>query len=312
MSQSSEIIVGNAPVSWGVYEAQALPGQPANPAWTSVIDAIRSAGYAATELGPYGYLPTEKGALADALVSRGLRLGSSFCAVALEDPSKRASAVEHCLKVAALLSSQGVSHLIVADDEDPRRTEIAGRVRADGAQGWSDSQWQSAGRTLNAIGEAVQQRFGMSVVVHHHAGTYIETPAEIARMLAETNAQNVGLLIDTGHATYGGGDACALLEQHGDRVRYVHYKDVTKDGLELVRLTQISMQDAWKKGVFCALGTGAVDFARFTRMLRDRKYRGLVIVEQDVVPDAQGRLVPDPFECAKASRRFLRDTLGLA
>ena len=44
---------GNAPVSWGVYEAD----RP-NPPFARVLDDIAAAGYAGTELGPYGYLPT--------------------------------------------------------------------------------------------------------------------------------------------------------------------------------------------------------------------------------------------------------------
>ena len=37
----------------------------------------------------------------------------------------------------------------------------------------------------------------------------------------------------------------------------------------------------------------------------------LVIVEQDVVPDAQGRLVPDPADSARRSRTYLREKVGL-
>ena len=44
-----QIRVGNAPVSWGVYEAD----RP-NPPFDRILDEIARAGYEGTELGPYG------------------------------------------------------------------------------------------------------------------------------------------------------------------------------------------------------------------------------------------------------------------
>jgi inosose dehydratase len=77
-----------------------------------------------------------------------------------------------------------------------------------------------------------------------------------------------------------------------------------------VRESGIAMGEAWSRGVFCPLGDGVVDFPRVIEALRARGYSGWLIVEQDVVPDAQGRLVPEPFESAKKSRAYLRE-LGL-
>ena len=78
------IRVGNAPVSWGVYEAD----RP-NPPFARVLDDIAAAGYEGTELGPYGYLPTTPDALAAELRKRNLGLGSSFVPLPLEDASRR-------------------------------------------------------------------------------------------------------------------------------------------------------------------------------------------------------------------------------
>jgi inosose dehydratase len=71
------------------------------------------------------------------------------------------------------------------------------------------------------------------------------------------------------------------------------------------------MEEAWKRGVFCPLGAGVVDFPRVIDGLRERSYSGWLIVEQDVVPDAAGRLVPDPLESARRSRAYLREKTGL-
>jgi inosose dehydratase len=259
--------VGNAPVSWGVYEATGT-----NPPFGVVLDAISQAGYEGTELGPYGYLPTTPEALDQELRSRRLALGSSFVALPLEDPSRRAQSVDHALAVARLLKTQDVGELILADDEDPARARIAGRVPMDGSAGLSEQSWREALATLHAVARALRDVLGMRAVFHHHAGTFVETPAEIERLLEQTDPEMIGLLLDTGHAVYGGGDPLELVMRHGQRIRYVHLKDARRSELDRVRQTEISMQDAWGRGVFCALGEGVVDFPRLIEALRRRGY----------------------------------------
>jgi inosose dehydratase len=297
--------VGNAPVSWAVYEAD----RP-NPPFARVLDQIREAGYEGTELGPYGYLPTEPAALARELSARGLSLASSFVPLPLEDASRREASVAQALAVGRLLATQGVAEVIVADDEDPARVATAGRVPADGSRGWSAEEWREALATLGAVARRLREELGQRVVVHHHAGTFLETPAEVERLLEGTEPGRVDLLLDTGHLAYGGGDPVDLLRRHGSRVRYVHLKDARASELQNVRASDVRMDEAWARGVFCPLGEGVVDFAGVVAGLSGRGYDGWLIVEQDVVPDAQGRLVPDPFVSARASRAFLR-TLGL-
>jgi inosose dehydratase len=300
------IRVGNAPVSWGVYGAD----RP-NPPFARVLDDIAAAGYEGTELGPYGYLPTTPDALAAELRKRKLGLGSSFVPLPLEDAGRRAQSVDSALAVARLLASQGVGELIIADDEDPRRTRIAGRIPKDGSAGWSDKEWREAVTTLNTVAASLRDALGMRVVVHHHAGTFVETPAEIDRLLAETDPDLVGLLLDTGHAAYGGADPVEVARKHGERIRYVHLKDVDGAELQHVFHSSVPMEEAWKRGVFCALGEGVVDFPGVVETLRAKGYAGWMIVEQDVVPDAQGRLVPDPVDSARRSRQYLKDKVGI-
>lgn len=298
--------VGNAPVSWAVYEAD----RP-NPPYAQVLDAIVAAGYDGTELGPYGYLPTDPDALRRELGARGLSLGSSFVPLPLEDASARERSVAAALEVARLLATQGVGELIIADDEDPARAARAGRIPADGSAGWTDAQWKEAVATLHAAARALRDRLGMRVVVHHHAGTFLETPAEVDRLLAETDPDLVNLLLDTGHATFGGDDAVDVVHRHGRRIRYLHLKDVRADELARVRSEDVPMAEAWARGVFCPLGAGVVDFPRLVESLRGQDYSGWLIVEQDVVPDAQGRLHPEPTESARLSRAYLRERVGL-
>jgi inosose dehydratase len=298
--------VGNAPVSWGVYEADRD-----NPPFSRVLDEIAAAGYEGTELGPFGYLPRDPDALRAELARRGLGLGSSFVPLPLEDAERRPASVDRALAVARLLATQGVRDLIVADDEEPARVAAAGHGGGNGTLAWTDAGWMEAARTLTEIARVLRDDLGMRVVVHHHAGTFIETPGEIDRLLAMTEPDLVGLLLDTGHCVYGGGDPLEVLRRHDGRVRYVHLKDVAGPQLERVRRRELAMSQAWAEGVFCPLGDGLVPFPAVIEALRARGYAGWLIVEQDVVPDGRGHLTPDPSESARKSRRYLRDACGL-
>lgn len=50
------IKIGKVPVSWGIMEVEGWDGRVA---YGRVLDEMAEAGYEGTELGPYGYLPSE-------------------------------------------------------------------------------------------------------------------------------------------------------------------------------------------------------------------------------------------------------------
>lgn len=239
------IRIGNAPVSWGIYG----PEKP-HVAWNVVMDAIAAAGYEGTELGPYGYYPKSADELGKELKKRNLALGSSFVGCPLEETAKRKQTIDACLEIGRLLATQGVKEVIVADDDNEERMANAGRIPANGSQSWNDAQWKEAATTLNEIGRALRKELKMYVVIHHHAGTFLETPGEIDRVLQMTDPELVNLLLDTGHAAYGGADPLQVVKQHGKRVKYVHFKDCSRPELDNVRKTNIHCRDAWKRGVF--------------------------------------------------------------
>ncbi len=302
----SNIKVGNAPVSFGIFEPGF--GETKQLPYAQVLDHIVEAGYGGTELGPYGYLPTDPAALAAELEPRGLALGSSFVQLRfpITEEEELEKAAEEVLTVGRLLCTRGVEEVIVADAGDAGRIADAGRQPT----GWSDAQWEQTAAALTALGSVLQQELGMRIVIHHHAGTYFETPAEIERLLSLTTPGQVDLLLDTGHYVYGGGDPLELMDNHADRVKYVHYKDVDAERLAEVHRQKLDMHTAWRQDVFVPLGRGCVDFPALTERLHLTGYSGWIIVEQDVVPDDDGVMTPDPLQCARESREYLRG-LGL-
>ncbi|HET7030494.1 MAG TPA: TIM barrel protein [Candidatus Limnocylindrales bacterium] len=210
--------LGTAPDSWGVWFAD----DPAQVPWTRYLDEASGAGYAWTELGPYGYLPTDPAALADELSARGLRLtgGTVFAALhrgraALEE-AKRACATE-----AATILPLGARHLVLLPEgytgPDGRLTQPATL---------SDEAWRALTDGLTDLGRFARDELGCVLTVHSHADTHIATPQEIDRVLRATDPDAVTLCLDTGHVAYCGGDTIALIREHPDRIAYVHLKSV--------------------------------------------------------------------------------------
>ncbi len=296
------MLIGNAPVSWGIFE---LEGISADLPYSRVMDEIAESGYAGTELGPWGFYPTEPGQLATELKARGLRLASAFCPVDLTFPGGYSAAESIALTTADLLQALGVRQLILADRWRPIRADVAGR--ASPSDELSTSAWQIEADGLNRLGSRLADR-GMTAVFHHHVATYVETTAEIDRLLSLTDPKYVGLCLDTGHAVFGGADPVDLLRRWGDRVAYVHLKDVDPMALARAREQKLGYDAGIRSGIFCPLGQGGVDFAEVFRLLHSVAYDGWLIVEQDVIVDENGQ-AQSAIDAARQSRAFLEGLL---
>jgi inosose dehydratase len=136
---------------------------------------------------------------------------------------------------------------------------------------------------------------------HHHTATFVEAPWEIERLLELTD---VGLLLDTGHLALGGGDPVQALRTWGERINHVHIKDVRNDVLAGVIADGADMPEAWRRGVFCELGTGDVDLDAFFTELGRSGYSGWLVVEQDMVPQS-------PQDAADAEAAQMRNRAWL-
>jgi inosose dehydratase len=302
---ANEIKLAAAPVSWGVTEvAEGAARLP----WAQVMDEIARAGYAATELGPYGFYPTDPGDLRAALVVRGLALTSAFVPLPLHDAEALEQAQEEALQIARLLAGLGAGYIVLSSAGDERRAALAGRVPADGGAGLSAAQWRVAAAGLEALARRCRE-LGLRAVFHHHAGTYVETPDELATLCRLADPQLIGVCLDTGHYVYGGGDPREALATYGERISYVHLKDIDGAKLAQARAAGWNFVEAVEHGVFSALGRGAADIAGCVADLQSRGYCGWAVVEQDILGerDADGRT---PLEGMSAARAYLRG-LGL-
>ncbi|MGH9535816.1 MAG: TIM barrel protein [Terriglobales bacterium] len=282
--------LGAAPVSWGVQDhPDAGWLQPFEP----VLDQMLAAGFQGTELGPYGYFPTDPVRLRSALERRRMALLSAFVPVPLCDAEAAAAVLAQVRRVSRLLAAVGATMIVIADAQSPRRSQLAGRIPVDGSASLRAADWRSVGRLAAEVEDAAAE-FGLSVVFHPHAGTYVETPAETERLFEALAATRIGLCLDTGHCVYGGGDPAEEARKYRSRLRYVHIKDISPQALARARRQQLDFPGAVAAGVFTPVGQGCIYFPEFFESLRAAGYAGWLVVEQDVKfgrEDAQANMV---------------------
>jgi inosose dehydratase len=144
----------------------------------------------------------------------------------------------------------------------------------------ADEAWPGFARRLTEFSDRVAAT-GLRVAYHHHMGTAVQTEAEIDRMMDLTGPA-MGLLLDTGHATFAGADPAALARRHAGRITHVHCKDVRPDVMSECLATDRSFLDSVIAGVFTVPGDGGVDFPAVLSALPG--YAGWLVVEAEQDP----------------------------
>lgn len=266
------------------------------PSPEQVLEEISAAGYDGTELGPYGYYPTDAQKLRGTLDGRGLTLTSAFVPLRWFQPDRLPSDIADLLNVAGLLAALDCPFVVVADGM-ARREDPAP----------DDSAWRTVAAAMENVARRLQG-LGMRMVIHLEAGSHLATPDEQARLCGLTDPELVGICLDTGHYAYSFGDPREAVRQYGRRIRYVHLKDVDPGVRERVARDNLDFYAAVRCGIFTPLGRGCAEITGVVADLLSIGYEGWMVTEQDVLmPLGDGRT---PLDNARQSREFLRG-LGL-
>src|SRR5246127_3108122 len=296
---ASRFHFASAPDSWGVLD---YPGPSWNQSYEKMLDEMVTAGYPVTQLGPYGFFPTDPTVLKPQLNKRKLKLLGSFVPVVLSDPASAGIAVEHIRKVGTLLATLKAPFLVLADAQSDVRDRISGRVPSDGSASLTAAQWKNVAKVVEEAAR-VANEFGLDLVFHPHVATYVETPEECERFFDVTSHTGVGLCLDTGHCVYGGGDTVFEADKFRSVLRFVHIKDVDSKVLDVARRRELTFEQAIEEKAFTIIGQGSIDFPAFFRVLAKNNYSGWMVVEQDV---KFGATVIPPAESIAASLKYLR------
>jgi len=298
------INIANAPCSWGILEFD-LQGKSAG--YEQVLDEINETGYQGTELGDWGFMPAVPSELRRELDKRSLSMVGAFVPVFLKDRSRHAAGAENAVKTAKLMADAGYpdAFIVLADENGSvkERTFNAGRVSP--SMGLTRDEWKVFGEGSNHVAGEVKRKSGLRTVFHHHCAGFVETPGEIDNLLAFTDPSLVGMVLDTGHFMFGGGDPLLLLRIQQERIWHIHFKDCHPGIAEKSRAEKWDYFKSVGNGVFCELGKGSVNFPAIIKELNEQKYSGWIVVEQDVLPG-----MGNPKECALRNREYIK-SLGL-
>jgi inosose dehydratase len=285
--------LANAPVSWGVD----FPGQPGVPPWSEVLDGIAAAGYRNVELGPYGFLPEDPPELREALAERGLRAAGGLLYEPFHDPGSHGAIRDLAARVIEWIAAAGGAYLLLIPVVDGERDGWAGRARE--APRLDGASRKAMASLLDELAERAAAA-GLVAAVHPHAGTHVETRAEVDELMADAGGR-LRICVDTGHCLYGGIDPAELVRDYAAVLAGFHLKDLDTARLRRSVEAGRGFEAAVRDGVFTPLGEGDVDFVALAATLRELGLRGWATVEQDIEPGTES----DPVADAVASRSFL-------
>lgn len=298
------IKIANAPCSWGVLEFE-LDGKAAG--FEKVLNEIKETGYEGSELGDWGFMPTNPGDLKKELDKRSLSMVGAFVPVFMKDRSKHTAGARAAVKTAKLMADAGYNDafIVLADDNGTvkERTTNAGRVTP--SLGLTSDEWKVFAEGANLVAQEVKEKTGLRTVFHHHCAGYVETPEEVDNLMKYTDPALVGLVLDMGHYMFGGGDPLKALKKYNGRIWHIHFKDCHPGIAEKSRAEGWDYFKSVGNGVFCELGKGSVDFKSVVKELFAQKYSGWIVVEQDVLPG-----MGNPKVCALHNREYIK-SLGL-
>ena len=286
-----DVRIGINPISWSNDDLPSLGGE--TPLEVALAEG-RQIGYQGFELG--NKFPRESNALRAVLAAHGQALVSGWYSgrLARRSVEDEIAAVGPHLK---LLADNGANVMVygeVADSIQGAPQPLYKRPRF-----FTAAQWDAYADRLTRFARHTLAH-GVRVAYHHHMGAYVEAPADVDALMARVGDE-VGLLFDSGHMTFAGGDAAAMLKRHVKRVCHVHCKDVRPDVIRLARNRNWSFLESVINGAFTVPGDGAIDFAALLAILHENGYAGWLVVEAEQDP-----VVAPSYAYADKGYRHLR------
>ncbi|MFJ9084656.1 sugar phosphate isomerase/epimerase family protein [Streptomyces sp. NPDC102384] len=291
----SRIRIGSAPDSWGVW----FPDDPQQVPYQRFLDEVAEAGYEWIELGPYGYLPSDPRVLAEETGRRGLKVSAGTVFTGLHHgPAVWEKTWDHVSSIAELTRSMGAQHLVVIPSF--WRDDKTGEVLEDSTL--TPDQWHHLSTQTERLAREIGDRYGLKLVFHPHADTHIDTEENVTRLLDATDPDLVSLCLDTGHYAYCGGDSVKLIETYGERIGYLHLKQVDPAVLATVHEQGTPFGPAVAQGVMTEPPRGVPELEPVLAAASKLDIDLFAIVEQDMYPCEPDR----PLPIADRTRRYLR------
>ncbi|MGA7586977.1 MAG: myo-inosose-2 dehydratase [Rouxiella badensis] len=295
----NKVRLGIAPIGWTNDD---MPDLGKENTFQQTVSEMALAGFTGSEVG--SKYPRDPKILKPMLDLRGIQICNAWFSTFFADGEK-ARTIDEFIIHRDFLHAMGAK--VIGCSEQSRSTQGTSRPVLEGRPIFTDSEWQLVANGYNELADLAAEK-GMTVGLHHHMGTGIQTAKEIEHFLDIVN-DDVYLLFDTGHAYYSEGSQEAMLQilkAHLPRINHVHLKDVRDSIVNEVRTHKLSFLEGVKKGTFTVPGDGIIQFKPVFELLEDFGYEGWIVVEAEQDPAKA-----NPFEYALKARRYIQEVAGI-
>ena len=271
------IRLGANPIGWSNDDLQEIGGETS---LETCLAEAREAGFEGMELGNKS--PRQPAQLKAALAPFGLACIGGWHSIEL---LKRTAREEFDLAKSHrdLLKAMGTDVFIVAETSNAihgdRSKPLSRRPNL------TPTEFKTYGARLTELAELLAGE-GFKLCYHHHMGTIVQSEADIHALMANTRSP-ANLLLDTGHAAWGGSDPAKLARTYKSRITHVHCKDVRKAKMRQAEAEDWSFLDSIlgkgaELGVYTVPGDGMVDYVGVFKELKG--YSDWVVLEAEQDP----------------------------
>jgi inosose dehydratase len=241
----------------------------ANGSTEQAAQDVASAGYDGVELFDGNVVQGhEDGSLRRILDDTGLTLVGVYSGANFIFPDVLDEELHRIERAADLAAEYGAEHFVVGGG-------------AQTARGTTEQDYERLASALDRVVAIAEQR-GLVPSYHPHLSTIVENGEQLEKVMSRSS---INFVPDTAHLAAAGADNAELIRRYGDRIKYVHLKDLRPEPFG-----------------FVPLGEGTLDFDAIAAALREVSFDGWITVELDEHPD--------PLDGAKISKRYLEQLLA--
>ena len=270
----AKLTIGVCPDQWGVW----FPQDEKQIDWDVALDEMQTAGFSVMETGPFGYFPTDPAQLKDVMDEHGFRVVAGTGWGVLHKTEAWAETERFFRAIGETHAAVGAEYVVHLPPMF--RDEKTGAYTDDRTLG--TEAWNLYISNANRLGRIMKQDYGLTMVLHPHGDSHIETPEDIDRVFQATDPEYVGFCLDTGHIVYGGGDPMELCRRYPERISYVHIKAMDAGIVQQAHDEDWPFVQAVNAGCSVAPPAGLPDMRDLIETLADLDKELYVVCEQDL------------------------------
>jgi len=298
MFNKVKVKLGIAPIAWTNDD---MPELGKENTFEQCVSEMALAGFTGSEVG--NKYPKDTNVLKKALELRNMNIASAWFSSFLTTKPLQET-IDGFIKHRDFLHEMGAKVVVVSEQGHSIQGMMDTPIFKEKPV-FTDDEWVKLSQGLNKLGELAKEK-EMKLVFHHHMGTGVQTTAEIEKLMEMTDPSLVYLLFDTGHLTFSGEDAEAVLRKFVNRIKHVHLKDIRPEIRKRVIEENMSFLQAVKSGTFTVPGDGCIDFEPLFKILAENNYEGYLLVEAEQDPAKA-----NPLEYAIKARKYIAEKTGL-